>query len=433
MFSRVGSGDTYYDILGVAHDASAGEVAKAYRRLAKQVHPDAGGNSVLFRAVDQAYRTLSDPGARRAYDALISEGPKTADEGTVTAPDAGPRDYYRDEAAERCREAKAAAARRKRAEESAAEAQAAAARRRRGEETAAAAQVAARAEAQRVEAERIATVASMAAAARANAQLLAWQKAGKFQKYPATTLTLLGAAASVLSGMWLRFWTPQADQVALYYVVGAALLLLVTGITAAVGWTKLNPATRQPVTATCRTPDVDCLSGPQFEALLADLFKSMGYQVRALGGPREHGADLILDNGQQSVAVQAKRYSAPVGPNAVYQAVTARQVYGTHFAMVVTTSSFTQYTVQLAEQVQVTLWDRDTLLRELARQSAARSAATAPTKYSRPYGTKLLKGELRQGLPIMLTLIVLAPLALLVLVMAAAGASGGSTPRKHSR
>jgi hypothetical protein len=127
-----------------------------------------------------------------------------------------------------------------------------------------------------------------------------------------------------------------------------------------------------------------------------------------------------------------KRYSGRVGPSAVYQAVTARQVYGTDHTMVVTTSSFTQSTVQLADQVGVTLWDRDTLLRQLACLGTAGGTTAVATKYSRPYGTKLLKAELRQGAPLMATLVFCVPMVLVVVAAAAAG-TGGSTPRKHSR
>jgi hypothetical protein len=131
--------------------------------------------------------------------------------------------------------------------------------------------------------------------------------------------------------------------------------------------------------------------------------------------------------------VQAKRHGGRVGPSAVYQAVTARQVYGTDRTMVVTTSSFTQSTVQLADQVGVTLWDRDALLRQLAWLGTARGTTVVATKYSRPYGTKLLKAELRQGAPLMATLLLCVPMVLVVVAAVAAGASGGSTPRKRSR
>jgi hypothetical protein len=58
-----------YAILGVPHDASRSLVAAAYRRLAKQHHPDAGAPpSAAMRDLNWAWGILSDPDRRRAYD-----------------------------------------------------------------------------------------------------------------------------------------------------------------------------------------------------------------------------------------------------------------------------------------------------------------------------------------------------------------------------
>jgi curved DNA-binding protein CbpA len=59
----------YYSILAVRPNASPEEIRAAYRRRAKQHHPDVGGDSVTFRAVQEAYDALSDPARRRDYDA----------------------------------------------------------------------------------------------------------------------------------------------------------------------------------------------------------------------------------------------------------------------------------------------------------------------------------------------------------------------------
>jgi curved DNA-binding protein CbpA len=64
----------YYVALGVARDASYEAIRQAFRALARQYHPDAGtGASVeRFRAIVEAYETLSDPARRRAYDHSIT-------------------------------------------------------------------------------------------------------------------------------------------------------------------------------------------------------------------------------------------------------------------------------------------------------------------------------------------------------------------------
>jgi molecular chaperone DnaJ len=61
----------YYAVLGVAKDASADEIKRAYRRLARQYHPDVSGDTAdqeRFKEVSNAYEVLSDPRKREMYD-----------------------------------------------------------------------------------------------------------------------------------------------------------------------------------------------------------------------------------------------------------------------------------------------------------------------------------------------------------------------------
>ena len=62
----------HYQVLGIAATASAREIKAAYKRLAIQFHPDKHGGSARFeeqfKAVNAAYRVLSDVGRRAAYD-----------------------------------------------------------------------------------------------------------------------------------------------------------------------------------------------------------------------------------------------------------------------------------------------------------------------------------------------------------------------------
>ncbi len=58
----------YYATLGVDRGATAADIKQAYRRLANQHHPDKGGSTEQFQAIEEAYRVLSDPAARQDYD-----------------------------------------------------------------------------------------------------------------------------------------------------------------------------------------------------------------------------------------------------------------------------------------------------------------------------------------------------------------------------
>jgi curved DNA-binding protein len=63
----------YYEALGVPRDADLAQIKKAYRKLARENHPDvskAKGGEARFKEVAEAYATLKDPEKRKAYDEL---------------------------------------------------------------------------------------------------------------------------------------------------------------------------------------------------------------------------------------------------------------------------------------------------------------------------------------------------------------------------
>lgn len=77
--------DNFYEVLGVAEDATPEEIKRSYRRLARQLHPDANPEDphgeARFKELAIAYETLSDPERRQRYDLFGPEGVGSADPG----------------------------------------------------------------------------------------------------------------------------------------------------------------------------------------------------------------------------------------------------------------------------------------------------------------------------------------------------------------
>src|SRR2546429_9805477 len=81
---------TPYEVLGVKPNASADEIRRVYRKLAKQFHPDLNPGKpeaeALFKSISAAYDLLSDPEKRARYDRGEIDG---------TGAERSPRGYYR--------------------------------------------------------------------------------------------------------------------------------------------------------------------------------------------------------------------------------------------------------------------------------------------------------------------------------------------------
>jgi excisionase family DNA binding protein len=81
----------HYEVLGVTSSATQAQVRAAYRRLAREWHPDAKPDAPdaerRFKAIGRAYETLGDPDRREAYDRRRSRG-------ALTGPGEGRRQSY---------------------------------------------------------------------------------------------------------------------------------------------------------------------------------------------------------------------------------------------------------------------------------------------------------------------------------------------------
>lgn len=68
----------YYEVLGVSKSASPEEIKTAFRKLAKEHHPDRNksADDTVFKEINEAYEVLSDPKKRAQYDQFGHDGPQ---------------------------------------------------------------------------------------------------------------------------------------------------------------------------------------------------------------------------------------------------------------------------------------------------------------------------------------------------------------------
>jgi HJR/Mrr/RecB family endonuclease len=97
------------------------------------------------------------------------------------------------------------------------------------------------------------------------------------------------------------------------------------------------------------------MEAAEFEAEVADLLRAQGFAVRTTPSSRTHDVDLILETTGRKVAVQLKRWNAPVGDRSVYALFTGRVRHGTDEAWLITTSRFTTKAARLARTTGVRL------------------------------------------------------------------------------
>ena len=139
----------------------------------------------------------------------------------------------------------------------------------------------------------------------------------------------------------------------------------------------------------------------ELEAEVSRLLRELGYTVRSAPQSGLHDVDLLLEMTGRKVAVQLKRWKAPVGDRSVYALFTGRIHYATDEAWLITTSEFTRKAIKLAETTGVRLVDGDELAEWLVRHeerppalpkndpnSPARSARASPERSEVTGGAK---------------------------------------------
>jgi restriction system protein len=101
--------------------------------------------------------------------------------------------------------------------------------------------------------------------------------------------------------------------------------------------------------------DVDSLDPIQFEHYCAEILRNVGWEVRVTKASGDQGVDIIaMRNGLKAV-FQCKKYSRPIGNDAVQQVIAGQKFEDAHFAAVVTNNTYTPSARQLASIANVAL------------------------------------------------------------------------------
>lgn len=100
------------------------------------------------------------------------------------------------------------------------------------------------------------------------------------------------------------------------------------------------------------------MTGAEFESYIGRRLKGMGYKdVRVTQTSGDFGADVIAVNSNgETVCIQCKHYSKPVGIKAVQEIYSAKQYYNCQKAMVITNATYTKAAIDLANKTGVDLW-----------------------------------------------------------------------------
>ena len=116
------------------------------------------------------------------------------------------------------------------------------------------------------------------------------------------------------------------------------------------------------VEISCDLSLIDNTTGREFEIFMVDLFEKLGYSTTITNRSKDHGCDMMLQQGEYRIAVQAKRSESELNFTSVQRALDSLKKYHAQLAIVVTNNKFISSAKQLAKIKNVALIDRKKLL-----------------------------------------------------------------------
>lgn len=177
-------------------------------------------------------------------------------------------------------------------------------------------------------------------------------------------LTKLLFMCSFLSGMY--YYITQ-NMNSLYLAILFALLAII--LIAYLLFSKIKQFSRAQI------EQIDMMTGSEFEHYTKYLLKELGYSnVKVTPSVGDQGIDVIAHKDGVKHGFQCKRWKKNVGNKAVQEVHAGIGFYSLDKGFVITNSNFTQSAEQLAEKINVELWNRDKLIKLLEQVKKAEIA-----------------------------------------------------------
>ena len=139
----------------------------------------------------------------------------------------------------------------------------------------------------------------------------------------------------------------KLDERFIFLIIGAAIVLIAVLIVAIVKRIRMRPL------------PMDEMEGHDFEYYCADILKARGFmEVEVTKGSGDFGADILAEKDGVTYAIQCKCYDKPIGVKAIQEVYAGRDYYDRMVGVVMTNQYFTQPAVELAQKLNIMLWDR---------------------------------------------------------------------------
>ncbi len=137
------------------------------------------------------------------------------------------------------------------------------------------------------------------------------------------------------------------DAKFIYLIIGAVSVAIIVALAHIIRKLRMRPL------------PMDEMEGHDFEYYCADILKAHGFiDVEVTKGSGDFGADILAEKDGVTYAVQCKCYDKPIGVKAVQEIYAGRDFYDRMVGVVMTNQYFTQPAVELAQKLNIMLWDR---------------------------------------------------------------------------